>query len=322
MRPDTAEALNKYKTATLGNKKFIEDLDAQIGTNEVVLYISPGNMRFAATPDKKRESIVGAIAFTNQAVYIYNMTKPALTIQIDKGAFESVSYKAGGLAASKFDLYFKDASRLAFSGASDKTLAANLYGLINRIMTDTLEPQELAIPADKLKTYSVVYLGGDDNNPKEIYNIQFIIYEDMFEVKCKLEGKFHDFVIPYEDVVNLEIAPRLVSLVEDMLDRGDSRQLNQDNNIHITYLKDGEERVVRLEMITGVTVMGQAKVCREMIDFLRTNNILSKLKKTSQDAGNNSTDYIEQLQKLAELKDAGILTQEEFDAKKRQLLNL
>ena len=33
-------------------------------------------------------------------------------------------------------------------------------------------------------------------------------------------------------------------------------------------------------------------------------------------------DTTEQLQKLAELKDQGILTQEEFDAKKRQILGL
>jgi len=34
------------------------------------------------------------------------------------------------------------------------------------------------------------------------------------------------------------------------------------------------------------------------------------------------SDYIEELRKLAELKDAGIVTEEEFQAKKRQLLGL
>jgi predicted Zn-dependent peptidase len=33
-------------------------------------------------------------------------------------------------------------------------------------------------------------------------------------------------------------------------------------------------------------------------------------------------DYIEQLERLAELRDQGILTDEEFEAKKKQLLDL
>ena len=37
---------------------------------------------------------------------------------------------------------------------------------------------------------------------------------------------------------------------------------------------------------------------------------------------NSSDDSLEQLKKLAELKDQGILTQEEFDAKKKQILGL
>jgi hypothetical protein len=39
-------------------------------------------------------------------------------------------------------------------------------------------------------------------------------------------------------------------------------------------------------------------------------------------AGGVTDDAIAQLQKLAELQKAGILTQEEFDAKKKQLLGL
>lgn len=43
-----------------------------------------------------------------------------------------------------------------------------------------------------------------------------------------------------------------------------------------------------------------------------------------QDSGTqvDQDDAVEQVQKLAELKDQGILTQQEFDAKKKQLLGL
>jgi hypothetical protein len=39
-------------------------------------------------------------------------------------------------------------------------------------------------------------------------------------------------------------------------------------------------------------------------------------------AGGGSDDYMEELQKLASLRDAGILTDEEFNAKKAQILGL
>jgi hypothetical protein len=39
-------------------------------------------------------------------------------------------------------------------------------------------------------------------------------------------------------------------------------------------------------------------------------------------AANSQNDQIAELEKLAQLKDQGILTQEEFDAKKKQILGL
>ena len=43
---------------------------------------------------------------------------------------------------------------------------------------------------------------------------------------------------------------------------------------------------------------------------------------TAAPAGGDSSDYIAELEKLASLRDAGILTDEEFEAKKRQILGL
>jgi hypothetical protein len=43
---------------------------------------------------------------------------------------------------------------------------------------------------------------------------------------------------------------------------------------------------------------------------------------TAAPAATGQADYIEELKKLAGLKDAGIITEEEFEAKKKQLLGL
>ena len=46
------------------------------------------------------------------------------------------------------------------------------------------------------------------------------------------------------------------------------------------------------------------------------------LKKRQNDTSNRATDEMDKLQKLKDLLDSGIITQEEFEAKKKQLLNL
>jgi hypothetical protein len=46
------------------------------------------------------------------------------------------------------------------------------------------------------------------------------------------------------------------------------------------------------------------------------------LPETSAPAASAQADYIEELKKLAELKDAGIITEQDFEAKKKQLLGL
>lgn len=100
--------------------------------------------------------------------------------------------------------------------------------------------------------------------------------------------------------------------------------LRQKNVIEIKYLDEvGDEYVVRNEMLTGTTVMGQAKVCQEMIDLLRTKGIMKQFKGTENSHSANASggdDVLSQIEKLAKLKEQGILTEEEFANKKAALL--
>ena len=99
--------------------------------------------------------------------------------------------------------------------------------------------------------------------------------------------------------------------------------------LELTYLgEDGEEYVMRSEMTTGVTTMGEARVCLELIDLLRVNKLMKQFlgkqePKTPPTAlPSASVDVIGQLKGYKELLDAGVITQEEFDTKKKQLLEL
>ncbi len=96
-------------------------------------------------------------------------------------------------------------------------------------------------------------------------------------------------------------------------------------------MEGSHEVVVRFEMISGVSVMVQAKRCRELIDHVR--NIGARdlfIKPGAQQVqvvdGPAPTpasvpDIPEQIAKLAALRDAGALSEEEFAAKKTELLS-
>jgi Short C-terminal domain len=70
------------------------------------------------------------------------------------------------------------------------------------------------------------------------------------------------------------------------------------------------------------TLLGQAKVPGKFVlkaqDFILEEVIKKNIKSDSPTTNN----YIDELERLASLKEKGIITQEDFDAKKKQLLNL
>ena len=177
----------------------------------------------------------------------------------------------------------------------------------------------------------MVYLGGFPKKPNGKMDptaFGFNIMPDSFIFKPELETKnswFGDelFTIPYDRVVKFEIVKRQVSNTEFLLSSSsDTKSLEQENNIQITHLDDeGNELMTRVEMLTGGSVYGQAQKCRELLDLLRENKILGRLNKDTSKPAAPADDPLEQLKKLNALKEAGILSDEEFNAKKAELLS-
>ena len=179
-----------------------------------------------------------------------------------------------------------------------------------------------------VQSYGVVYKGGHPDYQKEKGGkIDFNIYPDRFEFLATMgtKGWFKGLMIRYDRIQSLEIVERQVGTVEGLLGGLSSRQLNRANNIHITYeAEDGQEILLRLEMLSCVTVMGQAKKCQELMDRLRTHRILEKFRGKTQKGteGRKEIDDIPtQIEKLAALREKGILTPEEFERKKSELLS-
>ncbi len=178
---------------------------------------------------------------------------------------------------------------------------------------------------DLIESYSVVYRGGHPDYPKEKAGmIDLKMFSDRFEFKPTLgsKGWFKGLVIPFNKTLALDIVERKVGTVEGILGGLNSRQLNQQNNIHIKYQDDNAKDILlRLEMLSGITVMGQAKRCQVLIDRMRNHGIFEKFLRQSSDTPRNEhNDIPAQIEKLSALREKGILTTEEFEKKKADLL--
>lgn len=178
---------------------------------------------------------------------------------------------------------------------------------------------------DALLSYKMNYRGGHPDYPKpKVSGLSFGIYPDRFELQPTNAAKkwFRGLSIPYSQVRDVQIVARNVGTAEALLGGLNSRQLNQDNNIHIAYDADGHSIVLRLEMLTGVSVMGQAKKCRELEDRLRNLGIREKFSSATPTASavSSTGGILDQIATLASLRSEGILSDDEFEAKKTELL--
>lgn len=175
--------------------------------------------------------------------------------------------------------------------------------------------------------YEVTYKGGHPQYSlakKDSPYIYMDVMPDRFSFLPKEQSKkwFAGFELYFEEINKIEIVERTISTAEAFLSNGNNNtDLRQKNVIEITYTSnDGSQYIVRNEMLTGFSVMGQAKVCLELMDLLRTNKILDKFKTKNETSVHNNDDILLQIEKLASLKEKGILTEDEFSSKKKELL--
>ena len=155
------------------------------------------------------------------------------------------------------------------------------------------------------------------------------VMQDRFSFlpKEKSEAWFAGVEIPYRRVVSLDIVERMVNTAETIVGIGrENLDFRQRNMLELTYrAEDGEEYIMRCEMATGFTTVAEARVCMELMDLLRTNKILKQFIGRAEPAAPlqpENTDVIQQLRDYKALMDCGVITQEEFELKKKQLLGI
>ena len=173
--------------------------------------------------------------------------------------------------------------------------------------------------------YEVTYIGGIDSLPKpKTGAIGLNVMPTMFSFRITYTSKdwFTDMDIPYDNITDIRIEKRTITTAEILLGGSDNSTQQQENNIVIEYTdSDNNKCTLRTEMLTGVTIFNQAAKCREFMDLLRKKDILERIEaKKNSGKSSGSVDIIDQIEKLAKLKDAGIISVEEFETKKAALL--
>ena len=194
-----------------------------------------------------------------------------------------------------------------------------------QIKANNEEAKELKKPLEgAIERYEFTYVGGLPDIPKAKAGAWGMnIMPDMFAFRVTNTTKdwLYDLDIPYDDITDIRIEKRTISTTEMFLGAGNDANQQQENVIVLEYNdKDGKKATLRVEMLSGVTIYNQAAKCKELMDVLRRNDILDRIKKSEGGAKPVADDIPAQLEKLAKLKEAGILTEEEFNAKKADLL--
>jgi hypothetical protein len=185
------------------------------------------------------------------------------------------------------------------------------------------EPPADAAP-QPLAEYRVTYKGGLPELPKaKIGGIELKIWPDRLTLDPTTASKkfWQSLAIPYAAVSDLQIVRRQVGTGEAILAGVNAQNLAQDNNIHITYQNAaGQPIILRVEMLTGITVQGQAKKCAEFNDLLNAHSIrraFAAPPATPSPIGS----LADELAKLQQLLQAGALSTDEFERAKARLLN-
>jgi 5S rRNA maturation endonuclease (ribonuclease M5) len=172
----------------------------------------------------------------------------------------------------------------------------------------------------KLGALPVEYMGGYGDKKKAKGVLTF--FEKQTEFSAALSTKFiipnsqiKDVVIEGKDDVNRRVT--VTRLLAVGIFAFALKKKNKDQEAYITLeLADGQEVILFVDNKAPMAL--RAKLAK-VISAVKQANVSSQ-SQTAQSTAQSSV--ADELTKLASLKEQGILTQEEFDSKKKQLLDL
>lgn len=145
--------------------------------------------------------------------------------------------------------------------------------------------------------------------------------EDKLEYKSGIFNKRGTLVLTTSELYFLlgENKKAFHAPVKDILSVSAQKGLgNGIDHLHITYTEDGKEKKVKIQHMAFWSGLAMGNVSQLREPYFRSwENAIENAR-----SGNTNNSNLDDLEKLASLKEKGVITEEEFQAKKKQLLGL
>jgi len=171
--------------------------------------------------------------------------------------------------------------------------------------------------------YKVLYIGGHPDYPTDPKFLKTHITLNLYENKLEFLGKdwFPGVVIPFDLIQDVFLSKREISGLDVLglgVLAGTTKVLN---NINIQYVDDrGTTLNLIFEMISGGTIWGTVKKCRQLLSYIPVNHARQDTSGKAEPQNDDFDSVLQTIQKLSQLREQGILTEEEFKSKKEELL--
>jgi len=187
-----------------------------------------------------------------------------------------------------------------------------------RSQKDFLKTKDLLATDEKIVfQQSSSYRGGILGHPQKATEtgLAFVLSHSFV-----FQDKNISWKIPYERITEAKLDFFQMGGFRGFLASGDvGRQLQSTKNtLEISYFgDDNTERSAKFQIHGALTIYGEEEKANEFLNYL----LEFKGQFASKSGSNNESDPLSRLEKLKYLKDKGVITESEFEAKKRELLD-
>lgn len=174
-----------------------------------------------------------------------------------------------------------------------------------------------------LANYKIFYIGGLHEFPADPKFMKTQIILNVYENRLEFEPKndFPGAVVLFENIQDIHLSRRNLQGGEILGLGLLSVATKVMNNINIKCAEEhGNTQKLVFEMISGGTIWGTVKKCNELLSLVPINPSAKQQTQTINDSKGDFDSIIQTIEKLSELKEKGILTEEEFLSKKKSLL--
>lgn len=165
-----------------------------------------------------------------------------------------------------------------------------------------------------LASYKVSYLRGLSYQPNPVNGVYLTLFQQGFMLVSK---KLNNLFIPHNRIRSVVIV------------RGKGRYsfafsdaIHDPRNIQMNFIDEyNRDQIIEMQMFETLDIQKNADACRRLITIMNNNRIFDRFIRPNQPAASPKEDVVAQIEKLGQLRQSGVITEEEFQMMKAKLIN-